>query len=57
MSLKDGGVGYAPDHVKDVLTPDQIKKVDHLAELIKEGKVSVPEDPDKVPGWSVPTDF
>lgn len=57
MSLKDGGVGYAPDHVRDVLSADQIKKVDHLAELIKEGKINVPEDPDKVPGWSAPADF
>ena len=57
MSLKDGGVGYAPDHVKDVLSADQIKKVNELANLIKEGKVVVPEDPSKVGSWTPPSDF
>ena len=57
MSLKDGGVGYAPDHVKDVLSADQIAKINTLAKDIADGKVMVPEDPAKVPGWTPPSDF
>ena len=57
MSLKDGGVGYALDHVKDVLSQDQIDKINNLAKLIADGKVVVPEDPTKVPGWTPPSDF
>jgi len=57
MALKDGGVGYAPDHVKDVLTQEQIDKVEHLRHMIINGEIQVPEDPEKVGSWTPPTDF
>jgi len=44
LSLKDGGVGYAPDHVKDVLTQDQINKIENLKKMIIDGTITVPED-------------
>ena len=57
MALKDGGVGYAPDHVKDVLTQGQIDKVEHLRQMIIDGKITVPQDPKEVSSWTPPTDF
>jgi len=57
LSLKDGGVGYAPDHVKDVLTADQIAKVENLRSMIIAGTITVPEDPNAVAGWTAPTSF
>ncbi len=57
MSLKDGGVGYAPDNVKNVLSQDQIDNVNKLAKLIAAGKILVPEDPGKVKDWTAPTGF
>ena len=57
MTLKDGGVGYAPDHVADVLTQDQIDKVEHLREMIIDGDFEVPTDPGDVDNWTPPTDF
>ncbi len=57
MTMKDGGVGYAPDHIKDVLTPDQIKKINHLRQMIINGEIQVPEDPSKVGSWTPPSNF
>ena len=57
MTLKDGGVGYAPDHVKDVLTQEQINKVEYLRQMVIDGEVTVPEDPKDVKSWKAPTDF
>jgi basic membrane protein A len=57
LSLKDGGVGYAPDHVKDVLTADQIAKIENLRKMIIDGTIVVPEDPTKVGAWTAPTSF
>ena len=57
MTLKDGGVGYAPDHVADALTQDQIDKVEHLREMMIDGIFEVPTDPADVDNWTPPTDF
>ena len=57
MSLKDGGVAYAPDHVKDVLSQEQIDNINKLAKLIADGKILIPEDPGKVKDWVAPTGF
>lgn len=57
LSLKDGGVGYAPDHVKDVLTADQIAKIENLRKMIIDGKFTVPEDPNAVNTWTPPSGF
>jgi basic membrane protein A len=57
MTLKDGGVTYAPDHVKDALTQQQIDKVENLRQMIIDGKVIVPQDPKDVKAWNPPTDF
>ena len=57
MGIKDGGVGYAPDHIKDVLTPDQIKKINHLRQMIINGEIQIPEDPEKVSSWTPPSNF
>ncbi|MFU2158574.1 BMP family lipoprotein [Caldisericum sp. AR60] len=57
LSLKDGGVGYAPDHVKDVLSADQIAKIENLRKMIIDGKFTVPEDPNAVKSWTPPTGF
>jgi basic membrane protein A len=57
LSLKDGGVGYAPDHVKDVLTADQIAKIENLRKMIIDGKFTVPEDPKAVNTWTPPSGF
>lgn len=57
LSLKDGGVGYAPDHVKDVLTADQIAKVENLRNMIIAGTITIPEDPPAVDTWAAPTSF
>jgi basic membrane protein A len=57
LSLKDGGVGYAPDHVKDVLTADQIAKIENLRKMIIDGTITVPEDPKAVDSWTPPTSF
>jgi len=57
MTLKDGGVGWAPDHVKDVLTQEQIDKVEHLGQMIIDGEITVPQDPTNVKEWTPPTDF
>ena len=57
MALKDVGVGWAPDHVKDVLTQEQIDKVESLRQMIIDGKITVPQDPKEVSSWTPPTDF
>lgn len=57
MALVDGGVGWAPDHVEDVLTQEQINKVENLRQMIIDGKVIVPQDPKNVSSWTPPTDF
>jgi len=57
MALKDGGVGWAPDHVKDVLTQEQIDKVERLRQMIIDGEVTVPQDPKDVKAWNPPTNF
>ncbi len=57
LSLKDGGVGYAPDHVKDVLSADQISKIENLKKMIIDGTITVPEDPKAVDTWATPTTF
>jgi basic membrane protein A len=57
MALKDGGVGYAPGHIKDVLTQEQINKVEHLSQMIIDGEITVPQDPKNVKEWTPPTDF
>ena len=57
MALVDGGVGWAPDHVEDVLTQEQINKVENLRQMIIDGKVLVPQDPKNVSSWTPPTDF
>jgi len=57
MTLKDGGVGYAPDHVADALTQDQIDKVEHLREMMIDGVFEVPTDPPDVDNWTPQTDF
>jgi len=57
MALVDGGVGWAPDHVEDVLTQEQINKVENLRQMIIDGKVIVPQDPKDVKAWNPPTDF
>lgn len=57
MSLKDGGVAYAQDHVADVLTQEQIDKVEHLREMIIAGEIQVPNYPKYVDDWIPPTDF
>ncbi len=57
MALKDGGVGYAPDHVKDVLSAAQIKKIEHLKQMVIDKEITVPEDPAKVQAWSPPSSF
>jgi len=57
MTLKDGGVTYAPDHVKDALTQQQIDKVENLRQMIIDGKVIVPQDPKDVKAWNPPTNF
>jgi len=57
MALKDGGVGYAPDHVKNALTQEQIDKVEHLREMVIDGEITVPNDPKEVKNWNAPTDF
>ena len=57
MALVDGGVGWAPDHVEDVLTQEQINKVENLRKMIIDGKVIVPQDPKNVKAWTPPTDF
>ena len=57
MTLKDGGVTYAPDHVKDVLTQEQIDKVEHLRQMVIDGEVTVPQDPKEVKAWNPPTNF
>ena len=57
LSLKDGGVGYAPDHVADVLTQDQITKIENLRTMIINGTITVPEDPKNVDSWTPPASF
>jgi len=57
MALKDGGVTYAPDHVKDVLTQEQVNKIEHLNQMIIDGEITVPQDPKDVKAWNPPTDF
>jgi len=57
LTLKDGGVGYAPDHVKDVLSQDQINKIENLKKMIIDGKFTVPQDPKAVDTWTPPTGF
>jgi len=57
LTLKDGGVGYAPDHVKDVLTADQISKIESLKTMIINGTFTVPTDPNEVETWTPPTNF
>jgi len=57
LSLKDGGVGWAPDHVKDVLTADQIAKIENLRKMIINGEFTVPEDPNAVDAWTPPASF
>jgi len=57
MAVEDGGVGWAPDHVKDVLTQEQINKVENLRQMIIDGEITVPQDPKDVKVWNPPTDF
>lgn len=57
LTLKDGGVGYAPDHVKDVLTADQISKIENLKSMIINGTFTVPTDPKEVETWTPPANF
>jgi basic membrane protein A len=57
LSLKDGGVGYAPDHVADVLTQAQIAKIESLKTMIINGTITVPEDPTAVDSWTPPASF
>jgi basic membrane protein A len=57
MALKDGGVGWAPGHIKDVLTQEEINKVEHLSQMIIDGEITVPQDPKNVKEWTPPTDF
>ncbi len=57
MSLKDGGVAYAPDHVAEVLSADQATQVEHLRTMIADGALILPADPRAVPAWVAPTSF
>lgn len=57
MALKDGGVGWALGRVKDVLTQEEINKVEHLSQMIIDGEITVPQDPKNVKEWTPPTDF
>jgi len=57
MSLKDGGVSYAPDHVSEVLSADQMAKVEHLRQMIIDGTLVLPTDPKAVPAWTAPVSF
>lgn len=57
MSLKDGGVAYAPDHVSEVLSADQMAKVEHLRQMIIDGTLVLPTDPKAVPAWTAPASF
>jgi basic membrane protein A len=57
MSLKDGGVTYAPDHVTNVLSADQAVQIDHLRTMIIDGSLVPPTDPNAVPAWTAPTSF
>mgnify|MGYP001041145839 CR=1 FL=1 len=57
MALKDGGVGWAPDHVKDTITQQQIDKVENLRKMIIDGVIMVPQDPKDVKAWNPPTNF
>ena len=57
LSLRNGGVGYAQDNVAKVLTAAQIAKIENLRQQIIDGKITPPEDPTKVPSWTVPTGF
>jgi len=57
MSLKDGGVAYVPDHVSEVLSADQMAKVEHLRQMIIDGTLVLPTDPKAVPAWTAPDSF
>lgn len=57
LSLANGGVGYAKDNVDKVLSAEQIAKIESLRTKMIDGTIVVPEDPTKVPAWTVPTDF
>jgi basic membrane protein A len=57
MSLKDGGVAYAPDHVAEVLSADQAAQIEHLRTMIIDGTLVPPTDPKAVPAWTAPTSF
>ena len=57
MSLKDGGVAYAPDHVSEVLSADQLAQVEHLRQMIIDGTLVLPTDPKAVPAWTAPVSF
>ena len=57
MTLKDGGVGYALGRIKDVLTQEEINKVEHLSQMIIDGEITVPQDPKNVKEWTPPTGF
>jgi basic membrane protein A len=57
LSLTDGGVGWAQDNVANVLTADQIAKIETLRTDIIAGTVVPPTDPTAVPAWTPPTGF
>jgi basic membrane protein A len=57
MELKNGGVAYAPGRTKDVLTQEEVNKVEHLKQMIIDGEITVPQDPKEVSSWTPPTDF
>ena len=57
LSLANGGVGYALDHVASVLTADQIAKVNNLRQMMIDGTLVPPTDPKAVPAWTAPTTY
>ncbi len=57
LSMKDGGVGYARDHIADILSSDQLAKVDHLRRMIIDGAILPPTDPRAVAAWVAPTSY
>lgn len=57
MSVANDGVGYAPDHVADALSDEQIAGVERLRAMIRNGTLVPPADPDAVPAWIAPTSY
>ncbi|MDO9099897.1 MAG: BMP family ABC transporter substrate-binding protein [Caldisericota bacterium] len=59
LSLLDGGVGWAADHVGDVLSAAQIAQIENLRQMIIAGTVTPPEDPAPaaVGAWVAPTSY